>query len=73
MGRCFSFNRPKINIIDETPEGKNFDYLRPRGTITYTIDRTYNVPLIQFNFDGWFESSACLWPKIIKQDRISCC
>ena len=73
MGCCFSFNKPKINIIDEAPEGKNFDYLRPKGTITYTIDRTYNVPLIQFNFDGWFESSVRLWPKIIKQGRISCC
>ena len=73
MGCCFSFNKPKINIIDETPEGKNFDYLRPKGTITYTIDRTYNVPLIQFNFDGWFESSVRFWPKIIKQGRISCC
>ena len=53
MGCCFSFNKPKINIIDETPEGKNFNYSRPKGTITDTIDRTYNVPLIEFNFDGW--------------------
>ena len=46
-----------MNIIDETPEGKNFYYLRPKGTITYTVDRTYNVPLIELNFDGWFENS----------------
>ena len=63
MGCCFSFNEPKINIIDETPEGTNFDYLRPKGAITYTIDRTFNIHSIQRNFDGWFESSVCLWPK----------
>ena len=34
------------------PEGENFDYLRPKGTITYTIDRTYNILLIELYFDG---------------------
>ena len=46
-----------MNIIDETPEGKIFYYLRPKGTITYTVDRTYNVSLTELNFDGWFENS----------------
>ena len=63
---CFSFNKPKISIIDETSEGKFFDYLRSKGTIIYTIDRTYKVPLIELNFDGWFESNVRLWPKINK-------
>ena len=56
MGCCFSYDEPRIEIIDETPEGKDFDYLRPKGTITYSIDSTYNIPLIEINFDGWFES-----------------
>ena len=65
MGCCFSFNKPKINITDETPDGTNFNYLMSKGTVTYIIDRTYNIPLIELfqNFDGWFESSVCLWPK----------
>ena len=63
MGCCFSCNEPRIKIIDETPEEENFDYLRPKGSITYAIDRTYNIPLIKLYFDGWFESSVRLWPK----------
>ena len=43
MGSCFSFNRPSIEIINEMPKGKQFDYLRPEGTITtYTVDRMYD-------------------------------
>ena len=60
---CFSYNERRIEIIDETPQGKNFDYLRPRRTIIYSIDSTYNIPLIEINFDGWFESCVHLWPK----------
>ena len=64
MGCCFSCNEPRIKIIDETPEGENFDYFRPKGTITYTVDRTYNnIPLIELYFEGWLESSVCLWQR----------
>ena len=43
MGSCFSFIRPSIEIINEMPKGKQFDYLRPEGTITtYTVDRMYD-------------------------------
>ena len=48
MESCFSSNEPKIKIIGVTSEGSSFDYLRPNGTITYSIDRTYNTPLIEF-------------------------
>ena len=44
MGNCFSSNTSNIKIIDQTPLGEQFDYLRPEGTITYTIDRMYDVP-----------------------------
>ena len=40
-----------------------FDYLRPKGTITYSINTTYNIPWIEINFDGWFESSVHFLPK----------
>ena len=63
MGCCFSCNEPRIEIIDEMPEGKEFDYLRPKRAITYSIDSTYNISLIEINFHGWFESCVCLWPK----------
>ena len=63
MGCCFSCNESRIKIIDETSEGKNFDCSRPKGTITYTIDRTSNIPLIELYFDGWFKSGVHLWPK----------
>ena len=73
MESCFSSNEPKIKIIDVTSEGSSFDYLRPNGTITYSIDKTYNTPLIEFDFDGWFESSVLLWPKNNVQDQIFYC
>ena len=62
MGRCFS-KEPIVKIFDEIPKGEQYDYLRPEGTIVYSIDRTYNMPMIQIIFDGWFETSARLWPK----------
>ena len=63
MGSCFSSNEPRIKIIDEIPLGENFEYLRPKGTFTYTIDRTYDIPLIEIQFDVWFKSSVRLWPE----------
>ena len=59
---CFSWNSPKIEIIDETPKRENFNYSKPKGTITYSMDRA-NILLIEINFDGWFENSVCLRPK----------
>ena len=41
-------------------------YLRSAGTITYTVDRMYDVPEIEINFDGWYRTSVCLWPKSTK-------
>ena len=51
MGGCFLFNRPKIEIIDEISKGEKYDYLRPEGTITYSVDRANCIPLIEINFD----------------------
>ena len=54
MGCCLSFgnNKPRIEIIDQTPKGKEFDYLRPEGKITYSIDSTYDVPRTEIDFKG---------------------
>lgn len=44
--------RPNAEIIDETPEGKQFDYFRPKGIITYTIDRMFDVLEVEINFNS---------------------
>ena len=51
---CSSFNtsKAKIKIIDEIPKGREFDYLRSEGKITYSIA-----------FDGWYVNSVRLRPK----------
>ena len=48
------------------PKGKQFNYLRPNGTITYTVDRMCDFPEIEINFDGWYKASVQLWPKSTK-------
>ena len=66
MDCCFSFDRrqkPKIEIIDETPPRQEYDYLRPEGKITYSIGSVYDVPKIEIAFDGWYVNSVRLWPK----------
>ena len=32
---------------------KQFDYLRPKRTITWTVDRMFDVPEKEINFGGW--------------------
>ena len=51
MGCCFS-KEPRVKIFDDIPKGERFDYLRPEGTRVYSIDRTYNIPMIKIIFDG---------------------
>ena len=67
MGCLFSRNELKIRIFDLTPAGDESEYLRPQGTITLTIDRKYNAPLMDIRFDGWYENSVSLWPKHSEQ------
>ena len=66
MGCLFSRNEPKIKIFHCTPPG-DFNYLQAQGTITLSIDRKYNIPLVDIRFDGWCENSVCLWPKHTEQ------
>ena len=65
MGCCFSLNEPRTNIFDQTPAREN--YLRPEGTIRFSVDRKYNVPVVDIQFDGWFENSSRLWLKDTRQ------
>ena len=62
MGSCF-LNTSKVKIIDSTPVGKEFDYLRHEGFVTYTIDPKYNISLKEINFDGLLETSVQLGPE----------
>ena len=63
MRCCFSLKERRIKIFNQTPPGEKFNYLRTEGVINFTIDRKYNVPLIEIQFEGWFENSVRLWPK----------
>ena len=41
-----------IEVLDFTPQGPEYNYLRPTGTITVEIDEKWKVPVIHFDFDG---------------------
>ena len=63
FSKCSSgSNEPKIKIFHCTPPDAAFDYLRPNGTISFSVDRKYNVPVVNISFDGWYENSVHLWP-----------
>ena len=47
---CSKSDKTKIRIYDCTPNGDDFDYLRPQGTITLSIDREYNIPVVDIIF-----------------------
>lgn len=55
-------NAPKIEIIDETRKREKLNYLKPKGTITYSMDRANILP-IEIHLDGSFENNICLWLK----------
>ena len=60
-------NKPNIKIFDLTPRGDDFNYLRPEGTITLSINRKHQVPLMDIRFDGWYENSFRIRPKHTEQ------
>lgn len=51
IGVLISLNEPKIKVFDQTPASSHFHYLRPNGTITFSVGRKYNVPLFEMQFD----------------------
>ena len=72
MGCCFSLKEPRIKISDQTAPGQKSNYLRPGRVINFTIDRKYNLPLIEIQLEGWFENSVRLWPKDNKEKIFYC-
>ena len=50
---CSKVDEPKIRMYDCTPPGNDFDYLlRPKGTITFSVHRKGNIPVVDIIFDG---------------------
>ena len=64
---CSKCDEPKIKIYDCIPSGDGFDHLRPKGTITLSIDRKYNISVVDLRFVGWYENGVRLWPKHTEQ------
>ena len=55
MGSCLrKKNVSNIEVADYIPYGSSFHYLRPCGTITVNLDRKWNVPVIDIDFEGWY-------------------
>ena len=67
MNCCFSLDGTRIKIIDLTAPWENYSYLKPKGIVTFSVDRKYNVILVDIELDGWFENIFHLWPKETKQ------
>ena len=63
MGNWCLLDKPNIELIDETPKGSEYNYLRPEGIIIYSLDRMYDVPEKEIDFNGWYKRTARLWPK----------
>ena len=52
MGNVFLQVTQNIKITKQAPPDERFDFLRPEGITTYTIDRMYEIPKIKINFNG---------------------
>ena len=48
----------KITIYDYTIPGDDFEYLRPQGAITLSIDRKCNISIVDITLDAWYENSV---------------
>ena len=60
---CSKSDETKIKTFSCSPPGDDFGYLRPHGTITLSIDKKYNIPIVDIRLDDWYENSARLWTK----------
>lgn len=50
-------------MIDKPSKQKRFDQLRPEGTITYRINKMYDIPEVEIDFNGSYKSTTHFWPK----------
>lgn len=64
MGCIFSrSNKPNVKTHDCIPPSNEFDYLKSQRTVTFSLDRKYNIPIVDIRFDSWYEKSVRIWPK----------
>ena len=56
MGCCFSLNELRLKIIDLTALCENYSYLRPKGTITFTVDRKYVKNMLKKCYPCWYST-----------------
>ena len=52
-----------FEVLDYSPPGTEYNYLKPRETITIEMDSKCTLPIIHFSFDGWLPNSVRLWPE----------
>ena len=63
MGNWCLFKQAKYWINWWDAKGSEYNYLRPEGIIIYSLDRMYDVPDKEIDFNGWYKRTARLWPK----------
>ena len=62
FSKCTRNDESKIEIVDLTPPSAEFDCLRPNGTISFSVDRKYSIPIVNIKFEELYENSVHLWP-----------
>ena len=62
----------KIKIIDVTPKGKSFDYLRPKGEIVVIKDEDFDTSCFEIRAEGRYSATVRLWPKLNNQMESQC-
>ena len=67
---CSKSDEPKINIFACTLAGDDLEYLWPHGTITLSIDRKYNIPIVHIRFDDWEKIVFVFGQSILNRDNI---
>ena len=60
FSKCSRGDKSKIKIIDLTPSSADLHYLRPSGTVTFSVDEKYNIPILEIDFEGWYEMNMSL-------------
>ena len=58
---CSKRHRSNIRIYGYLPPVS--DHCRPNGKIILSMDRKYNAPVFDLEFNGWNEKSVRIWPK----------
>ena len=64
MGCLFGkiMDKSAIDVLDYTPQGSQYDYLRPRGRIIVQIDEKFKVPVLILDFEECTTKFFRLWP-----------